>query len=78
MSMPVFFRRLIVLIDTWWNVNELRLKSDLRRFQSFNRYMVECELFNITTTVTFRTVLIDTWWNVNEKQRRASILALGF
>ena len=22
---------------------------------SFNRYMVECELFNITTTVTFRT-----------------------
>ena len=45
----------LVLIDTWWNVNRITAKKKRARTYSFNRYMVECELFNITTTVTFRT-----------------------
>ena len=32
---------------------------------SFNRYMVECELFTRYRPEQTVTVLIDTWWNVN-------------
>ena len=31
-----------VLIDTWWNVNELYISAVFERI-GFNRYMVECE-----------------------------------
>ena len=34
---------------------------------SFNRYMVECELFKTSVSDAFDTVLIDTWWNVNQR-----------
>ena len=33
-----------VLIDTWWNVNDGINKFNLLWCNSFNRYMVECEL----------------------------------
>ena len=36
----------VVLIDTWWNVNELA-DSTITGCMSFNRYMVECECFQI-------------------------------
>ena len=55
-----------VLIDTWWNVNVFKtLRSEIRCL-CFNRYMVECEYYDIRYN-TNRTdaVLIDTWWNVN-------------
>ena len=32
---------------------------------SFNRYMVECELYPRTFAILRMKVLIDTWWNVN-------------
>ena len=32
----------IVLIDTWWNVNKIAT-STTREILSFNRYMVECK-----------------------------------
>ena len=32
-----------VLIDTWWNVNQLAEGGVLKKGQGFNRYMVECE-----------------------------------
>ena len=34
----------IVLIDTWWNVNELPQEIACYEGNRFNRYMVECEL----------------------------------
>ena len=34
---------LIVLIDTWWNVNRITEVRYLRTSSCFNRYMVECE-----------------------------------
>ena len=34
-----------VLIDTWWNVNQYFSKPNFYCINSFNRYMVECELF---------------------------------
>ena len=35
----------MVLIDTWWNVNE-EIKSEVKIDDtSFNRYMVECECY---------------------------------
>ena len=34
-----------VLIDTWWNVNNLFISFYLSGCAGFNRYMVECEYF---------------------------------
>ena len=34
---------LLVLIDTWWNVNNFDLTSTGAFLYGFNRYMVECE-----------------------------------
>ena len=36
-------RQIDVLIDTWWNVNRLNIKSFYPLGTRFNRYMVECE-----------------------------------
>ena len=33
----------LVLIDTWWNVNENIMLVHHKCHNSFNRYMVECE-----------------------------------
>ena len=38
-------------------------------FLSFNRYMVECELYTHSEPHIEEIVLIDTWWNVNILQR---------
>ena len=55
-----------VLIDTWWNVNQLAEGGVLKKGQGFNRYMVECE-YTISEVIRIEltSVLIDTWWNVN-------------
>ena len=34
-----------VLIDTWWNVNNLQNIPSHNKEIRFNRYMVECEFF---------------------------------
>ena len=56
---------LLVLIDTWWNVNLHKrwVRTIIRR--RFNRYMVECEFNFYNCFVCTIYVLIDTWWNVN-------------
>ena len=56
-----------VLIDTWWNVNFLKILIIFWIF-SFNRYMVECELIYHKSIFADNKVLIDTWWNVNSKR----------
>ena len=38
--------------------------------ESFNRYMVECELLNQKIVQICKIVLIDTWWNVNNRPGR--------
>ncbi len=53
-----------VLIDTWWNVNEV-IAALIVSLPGFNRYMVECELHPPKWLSGLRSVLIDTWWNVN-------------
>ena len=55
-----------VLIDTWWNVNQISSPFFTSNSYSFNRYMVECELFCLITRKHRNRVLIDTWWNVND------------
>mgnify|MGYP006902656107 CR=1 FL=1 len=55
-----------VLIDTWWNVNYVSFQLYLPRI-GFNRYMVECELYDKVIASFPALVLIDTWWNVNTK-----------
>ena len=41
----VFYKKvvIIVLIDTWWNVNVFAAGQAGEWEDSFNRYMVECE-----------------------------------
>ena len=56
----------IVLIDTWWNVNSFHMTALRVGKKRFNRYMVECELQCTKKSDFIITVLIDTWWNVNE------------
>ena len=36
---------ILVLIDTWWNVNKMFLQDSSGKDLCFNRYMVECEFF---------------------------------
>ena len=55
----------MVLIDTWWNVNEANEFGLLGSILRFNRYMVECELEQYRKEFELKMVLIDTWWNVN-------------
>ena len=55
----------MVLIDTWWNVNEATEAAEKNDTDSFNRYMVECEFVCAIASQTSFCVLIDTWWNVN-------------
>ena len=58
----------LVLIDTWWNVNQKVPATILSRVR-FNRYMVECEYDFQKFLKCNRVVLIDTWWNVNSSER---------
>ena len=55
----------VVLIDTWWNVNEEESYIKENWGTGFNRYMVECKSPKPTEVSTTAPVLIDTWWNVN-------------
>ena len=45
---------------------------------SFNRYMVECELWHGKCAGKLLAVLIDTWWNVNTTFFRPYIQGAGF
>ena len=65
---------MLVLIDTWWNVNLARSRRNNKN-SSFNRYMVECEYRILKTRGKLDRVLIDTWWNVNSN-RNADIAKL--
>ena len=42
----------MVLIDTWWNVNSNKLGAGVEAV-GFNRYMVECELDNLSLLIVF-------------------------
>ena len=56
----------LVLIDTWWNVNDF-FTNKIENLLSFNRYMVECEFIPYDRLACRKeAVLIDTWWNVNQ------------
>ena len=57
----------LVLIDTWWNVNA-GVWTIGYGHTGFNRYMVECEFAKIFEELKGIRVLIDTWWNVNGYQ----------
>ena len=39
----------MVLIDTWWNVNDVNDGDKLSADSCFNRYMVECESVHLLT-----------------------------
>ena len=69
---------ILVLIDTWWNVNLLNLRTLPESKMRFNRYMVECESHNLQYLSKYFDVLIDTWWNVNENANLAFMEIFAF
>ena len=76
-TMPVF-RLCVVLIDTWWNVNLLYLRTLPESDTRFNRYMVECEYCILDVVNSYFEVLIDTWWNVNVQEIEHNLIRYGF
>ena len=56
----------MVLIETLWNVNLIRVSVLSCGLICINRNIVECKLVKITKSlVLVGTVLIETLWNVN-------------
>ena len=55
--------KLGVLIDTWWNVNNLFIINYSVKGFSFNRYMVECEFVSdkkgLQVTIGFNRYMVE-------------------
>ena len=63
----------LVLIDTWWNVNEW-----LTAYNEHSASVLIDTWWNVNINVEeppewLVAVLIDTWWNVNEKSQICSV-----
>ena len=69
---------LLVLIDTWWNVNNIGIRKALIVYG-----VLIDTWWNVNMTSTgyvrrdFR-VLIDTWWNVNQEFVNSLLKISGF
>ena len=72
------FTRIVVLIDTWWNVNLLNVTlTELPEWVLIDTW------WNVNATGTdsnknLSAVLIDTWWNVNAEDCHTLILTDTF
>ena len=55
-----------------------KYKQKIEQNIGFNRYMVECEYFNMDGDNSLMGVLIDTWWNVNSNKLGAGVEAVEF
>ena len=65
-----------VLIDTWWNVNQIR-----RAWQLKLSHVLIDTWWNVNKILAIKshkilTVLIDTWWNVNTVNLQATGLRI--
>ena len=58
-------RSLIVLIETYWNVNPDWVEKSDCGVESLNRNILECKLLITPPIATVCGVLIETYWNVN-------------
>ena len=66
-SLILRIKKLSVLIDTWWNVNETT-----HNLQYLSKYVLIDTWWNVNVRdeIIFdlqNQVLIDTWWNVNKR-----------
>ena len=60
----------VVLIDTWWNVNETGKKKEEDKKEVLIDTWWNVNVIIKPGEVRAFTVLIDTWWNVNDSARR--------
>ena len=58
----------LVLIDTWWNVNYIQQSKILNPNKVLIDTWWNVNINNYDSHTKSITVLIDTWWNVNVKQ----------
>ena len=56
---------ILVLIDTWWNVNQLAEGGVLKKGQVLIDTWWNVNTDSICKWFGIQPVLIDTWWNVN-------------
>ena len=56
-----------VLIDTWWNVNQVKLCSAAEKVVVLIDTWWNVNILIETSETRDTTVLIDTWWNVNSE-----------
>ena len=68
----------LVLIDTWWNVNQLAEGGVLKKGQVLIDTWWNVNKLRDTPVLADRIVLIDTWWNVNYDVYEIEELATGF
>ena len=55
----------LVLIETYWNVNENESLQGERLHESINRNILECKFVCNDINTLIAAVLIETYWNVN-------------
>ena len=59
------FFHIVVLIDTWWNVNEEKISVKEPVLAVLIDTWWNVNLINLLFSLRENLVLIDTWWNVN-------------
>ena len=55
----------IVLIETYWNVNNLPCSTCMEHTFCINRNILECKSIPYIKAICRIAVLIETYWNVN-------------
>ena len=67
---------MLVLIDTWWNVNQSTSTKEFVNVAVLIDTWWNVNLGNGTQIGTTIGVLIDTWWNVNSNKLGAGVEAV--
>ncbi|EDO58930.1 hypothetical protein CLOL250_00472 [Clostridium sp. L2-50] len=69
---------ILVLIDTWWNVNLMELTGYLMNIRVLIDTWWNVNAQRQAPSTVSSQVLIDTWWNVNFQNRSDTIRLMSF
>ena len=61
----MLIKRQMEIIETYWNVNELKAAREEAAVARNNRNILECKLWRIAKNATPSPEIIETYWNVN-------------
>ena len=69
---------ILVLIDTWWNVNDDQILINQGAHVVLIDTWWNVNMYDLSNAYFTNPVLIDTWWNVNEKEQKSILEDYGF